>query len=140
MDYTVPFGAFGGVGAVGFTVTGPSFTPAAAGLVDQIEAAGRRSYSPIQVTTAPIETIFCAPDLSLLPCGASSPLRTLRYDIAVAALDQTNNRRTDYDTLVFFDANAGVRPGLLPFPPLGRHMLAPAGGRRGSSSRTRAVR
>ncbi len=29
-------------------------------LSDQIEAAGRRSYSPIQVTTAPIETIFCA--------------------------------------------------------------------------------
>lgn len=58
VDYTVPFGAFGGVGAVGFTVTGANFTAAPAGLVDQIEAAGRRSYSPIQVTTAPIETIY----------------------------------------------------------------------------------
>ena len=43
VDYTVPFGAFGGVGAVGFDFTGANFTPAPAGLVDQIEAAGRRS-------------------------------------------------------------------------------------------------
>ena len=56
-------------------------SPAPAALVDQITAAGRHSYSPIQVTTAPIETIFCAPDLSHAVRDASAPLRTLRYDI-----------------------------------------------------------
>ena len=48
-DYTVPFGAFGGLGAVGFTLTAADFAPDAA-VTAQLQAAGRFSYSPILAT------------------------------------------------------------------------------------------
>ena len=61
----------------------------------------------MQVTTEPIETIFCAPDLTST-CGTTNASgRTLRFDIKVAALDLTRDWRTNYDTLVFFDADCG---------------------------------
>jgi hypothetical protein len=112
----VPFGAFGGLGARGFALAAAHFTPAARRLVDQLGAAGRWSYSPVQV--APVETVFCAPTTASA-CGGSSALRTLRYDITVAALDTRDERRVNYDALAFFDALAGIPPGPFDLPSTG---------------------
>src|SRR5262245_56263237 len=87
-DYTVPFGAFGGLGAQGFQLTAASFAadPAVAG---QLAAAGHQSHSPVLV--APVETVFCAPAVTAT-CGTTNASgRTLRYDIKVAALDTTDD-------------------------------------------------
>jgi hypothetical protein len=48
-DYTVPFGAFGGLGAVGFTLSATNFAPDPV-VTAQLQAAGRFSYSPILAT------------------------------------------------------------------------------------------
>src|SRR5215510_5634896 len=48
-DYTVPFGAFGGIGAVGFTLTAANFAPDAA-VGAQLQAAGKFSFSPVLAT------------------------------------------------------------------------------------------
>src|SRR5262244_2386813 len=58
-DYAVPFGAFGGLGAVRFTLTAGSFT-ADPVVTAQLQAAGHFSFSPVLVTATPIETFFCA--------------------------------------------------------------------------------
>src|SRR5215468_1980467 len=50
-DYTVPFGAFGGIGAQGFTLSRSDFAPDA-GVVAAIQAAGHHSFSPILATPA----------------------------------------------------------------------------------------
>jgi predicted AlkP superfamily pyrophosphatase or phosphodiesterase len=129
-DYTVPFGAFGGVGAQGFTLTGANFTDAPAALVSQIAATGRHSFSPERVTTAPIETLYCAPDLAST-CGTTNASgRTLRYDVAVAALDSTDDHHVNYDVLVFFDTNVGVPAGPFMLPSTGAAFVR-AGGRSG---------
>src|SRR5262245_1222730 len=60
VDYTVPFGAFGGLGAQGFTLSAANFGPDAA-IESQLADAGHASFSPVQVTTVPFETVFCAP-------------------------------------------------------------------------------
>jgi predicted AlkP superfamily pyrophosphatase or phosphodiesterase len=112
VDYTVPFGAFGGLGAQGFMLSGGSFVDAADDLVSQLAAAGHVSHSPVRVTANPVETIFCAPGTTAT-CGTTNASgRTLRYDIRAAALDTTDDRAINYDTLVFFDA---INPG--PFRP-----------------------
>ena len=68
-DYTVPFGAFGGLGAVGFTLNAGSF--AADPIVTaQLQAAGHFSYSPVLVTPTPIETFFCA-STTAATCGTT---------------------------------------------------------------------
>ena len=117
VDYTVPFGAFGGLGAQGFTLTSAGFAVAAQALVDQLAAAGRVSFSLVQVST--VETVFCAP-ATTATCGTTSAAgRTLQYDIKVAALDTTNDATTNYDTLVFFEAAAGIPPGPFSLPSTG---------------------
>ena len=45
-DYTVPFGAFGGVGAQGFSLTEEAFGLADETLTSQLTAAGRRLTQP----------------------------------------------------------------------------------------------
>ena len=100
VDYTVPFGAFGGVGAQGYTLAASDFTPAPATTLDQLKAAGRRSFSPVLQTSAPIETFTAG--------GAT-------FRLAVAALDTTNDSTVNYDTLVIFDSTLGIQPG--PFSP-----------------------
>jgi len=116
-DYTVPFGAFGGLGAQGFTLSGASFVAADAALVSQLAGAGHLSNSPVRVTGNPVETVFCAPTVVVAnPCGTTDASgRTLRYDIKAAALDTTDDHTVNYDTLVFFDAATGIAPG--PFLP-----------------------
>jgi predicted AlkP superfamily pyrophosphatase or phosphodiesterase len=115
-DYTVPFGAFGGLGAQGFVLAAGSFVAADAALVAQLAAAGKASFSPVRV--AVVETVFCSPTTG--NCGTSNAEgRTLRYDIRVAALDRTDDAAVNYDTLALFDSNAGVAPGPFALPATG---------------------
>jgi hypothetical protein len=58
-DFTVPFGAFGGIGAQGFSLSRADFTPDPA-IVAAVQAAGRFSFSPVLATSAPIETFSCS--------------------------------------------------------------------------------
>jgi predicted AlkP superfamily pyrophosphatase or phosphodiesterase len=124
-DHTVPFGAFGGLGAQGFELGAPSFGPAGQPLIDQLVAAGHPSFSPARVT-APVENIFCAPTTAST-CGTQSADRTLPYPIAVAALDTTDDGATNYDTLVFFAANAPIPPGPFARPATGPAYVSPGG-------------
>ena len=118
-DYTVPFGAFGGLGAQGFTLSAADFQAADATLVAQLQAAGYRSFSPVRVTTNPVEMVFCASTTSST-CGTSNASgRTLEYNLRVAALDTTRDGRVHYNTLVFFDANVGIQPGPFALPATG---------------------
>jgi hypothetical protein len=100
VNYTVPFGAFAGIGAQGFSLTTTDFSPAPASTVDQLNAAGRPSFSPILQKTTALE---------------SFTVGGVAYQIQVAALDTTNDGQPNYDTLVFFATAQGVQPG--PFSP-----------------------
>ena len=104
VDYTVPFGAFGGVGARGFSLAAADFSPAGAILVAELAAAGRSSFSPIQQKITPLESFAVG--------GVS-------YQILVAALDTSNDGLVNYDTLVFFDAALGILPGPFSLPSTG---------------------
>jgi len=103
VSYTVPFGSFAGVGARGFSLTDANFNPASSQIVSQLNNAGRVSYSPIQ--QAALDDRFTVGGVS--------------YDIQVAALDTTNDRRTNYDTLVFFDAQIGIPAKSVSLPATG---------------------
>lgn len=100
VDYTVPFGTFGGIGATGFTLTRVDFGPAPQQTIDQLKAAGKKSFSPVLQKTTPLET---------------PSVQGTVFSIRVAALDTTRNGKTDYDTLVFFEGAQGIKPG--PFAP-----------------------
>jgi predicted AlkP superfamily pyrophosphatase or phosphodiesterase len=118
-DYTVPFGAFGGVGAVGFQLGVANFTLGDQTLVDQLKAAGRPSFSPVQVTSSAIETIFCAGAAPATCSNFGSTTLNIRYDIKVAALDTSDDHAVNYDTLVFFNSNSGIAPGPFALPATG---------------------
>ena len=111
-DYTVPFGAFGGVGAQGFSLTSADFAADPA-VATALQAAGRFSFSPVLATSAPIETFSCASAPTATCTNAAT--QDIKYAIRVAALDTTNDSRVNYDTLVFFDATRGITAG--PFKP-----------------------
>ncbi|MBV9991516.1 MAG: alkaline phosphatase family protein [Alphaproteobacteria bacterium] len=116
VDYTVPFGAFGGIGAQGFEMTGASFASDPT-VQSQLATAGHPSYSPVE--TASVETIFCAPDASN-SCGTTNASgRTLQYTMKAAALDSTNDGNTNYDTLVFYAVESGIHPGPFHHPNTG---------------------
>lgn len=116
-DFTVPFGAFGGLGAQGFVRTAADFSldPTVA---SQLAAAGRTSFSPVRVTTTPFETVFCA-SATTGTCGTVSAVGPLRFDMKAAALDTTNDGVVNYDTLVFFDANTAITAGPFASPATG---------------------
>lgn len=103
--YTVPFGAFAGIGAQGFSLTAADFGPAPSATISQLTAAGRSSFSPV---------LQKATSLEVFTVGG------IAYTIQVAALDTTNDGATNYDTLVFFDQN-GIAPG-----PFNRPSTGPA--------------
>lgn len=116
VDYTVPFGAFGGLSAQGFDLTGAAFTTDAT-IEAQLAAAGHPSYSPVK--TAAVETVFCAPDASTT-CGTTNGSgRTLQYTMKAAALDSTDDSTTNYDTLVFYRAEDGIPAGPFHHPSTG---------------------
>ncbi len=103
-DYTVPFGAFGGVGSQGFSLTAADFSPAPTTTTDQLTGAGRTSFSPILQKTSPLETFTVG---------------GVTYTILVAALDTTDDHATNYETLVFFDATSGIQSGPFTLPSTG---------------------
>ncbi len=102
VDYTVPFGEFGGVGGKGFTLTAANFAPAPQAITDALTAAGHSSFSPVLLTT--LETISVG--------GVS-------YTIQIATLDTTDDATINYDTLVFFDTTHGIQPGPFALPSTG---------------------
>ncbi len=105
VTYTVPFGTTANVFEQGFTLNASNFTNASDALVKQLQIAGKQSYAPVKV--ANLETISQV-------TGGGGP-----YNIQVAALDTTNDRNVNYDTLVFFDANQGIQPGPFQLPSTG---------------------
>ena len=115
-DYTVPFGAFGGIGAQGFSLSQGDFAadPAVAAA---LQAAGHFSFSPVLATSAPIETFSCSSAPTATCTNAAT--QDLEYAIRVAALDTTNDRKVNYDTLVFFDTTRGITAGPFPSPSTG---------------------
>jgi type I phosphodiesterase/nucleotide pyrophosphatase len=115
-DYTVPFGAFGGLGAVGFTLSATNFAPDAV-VTSQLQAAGHFSYSPILATPTPIETFSCS---SLTPALCTTALTLdLKFEMRVAALDTTNDGVVNYDTLVVFEKTQGIPAGPFQSPSTG---------------------
>jgi predicted AlkP superfamily pyrophosphatase or phosphodiesterase len=104
VDYTVPFGAFAGVGAQGFNLTAADFATASDRTVSQLASAGKTVYSPVLQTKNSFD-IFTVGGVN--------------YDIQAAALDTTNDNKVDYDTLVFFDATLGIQSGPFNLPSTG---------------------
>jgi predicted AlkP superfamily pyrophosphatase or phosphodiesterase len=109
VDYTVPFGAFGGQGARGFTLGAASFGDAPPSTVAQLTAAGKTSFSPIMQTLAQLDS----PPLPAYTVGG------VTFRFFVAALDTTNDGVVNYDTLVFFDQTLGIQPGPFALPATG---------------------
>jgi hypothetical protein len=103
VDYTVPFGEFGGVGGQGFTLTAADFSAAPQATVDALTAAGKTSFSPVLQKTTELEHFTVG----------------LTYSIQVAALDTTDDATVNYDTLVFFDSTNGIKPGPFSLPSTG---------------------
>ena len=127
-DYSVPFGAFGGLGAQGFTLSASDFQLAGEPLAGQLLAAGRSSYSPVHVTVNPLQTIYCAPTTAST-CGTTNASgRTLQFDLKAAALDTSDDATVNYDTLVVFEARAGVLPGPIAPPSTGPAYVKRGGG------------
>src|SRR6267378_4097751 len=115
-DYTVPFGAFGGIGAQGFSLSRGAFGSDPA-VITALQAAGHFSFSPILATPAPIETFSCS-SAPTATCTNAATL-DLKYTIRVAALDTTNDGKVNYDTLVFFDTTRGITAGPFHAPSTG---------------------
>ncbi len=104
VDYTVPFGAFGGVGAQGFGLTKADFSPAPPTTVNQLLAAGKTFYGTVLQKVTSLETFSVG---------------GVTYNIQVAAFDSSNDGKTNYDTLVFFDLAQGIQPGPFKRPATG---------------------
>jgi len=104
VDYTVPFGAFAGLGARGFDLSGLDFDLAPQSTLDQLQAVGRLSFSPVRQKTTTLETFTVG---------------GVNYDIRVAALDTSNDNGVNYDALVFFDQTQGILPGPFSLPATG---------------------
>lgn len=102
VDFTVPFGEFGGVGGKGFTLTASNFAPAPQSIVDALNAAGHPSFSPVLLTT--LETITVG--------GVS-------FTLQAASLDTSDDAAANYDTVVFFDSTHGIQPGPFALPATG---------------------
>jgi hypothetical protein len=104
VDYTIPFGAFGGVGAQGFSLTAGEFGPADAAILQQLTVAGKTSFSPVLAKTNALETLRSG--------GTTNVINLL-------ALDTTNDQSTNYDTLVFYDGAIGIGAGPFVLPATG---------------------
>jgi predicted AlkP superfamily pyrophosphatase or phosphodiesterase len=104
VDFTVPFGSFGGVGAQGFTLSTGDFSAAPQSTIDQLNAAGHPSFSQVLQKKTDLE----APTVG-----------GVTFHIQTAALDTTNDGTANYDTLVFFDTTNGIKPGPFNLPSTG---------------------
>lgn len=115
-DYTVPFGAFGGIGARGFSLSQTDFAPDPA-IAAALQVAGHFSFSPVLATPTAIETLSCA-SAPTATCTSAATF-DVKYAIRVAALDTTNDNTVNYDTLVFFDTTGGITAGPFHAPSTG---------------------
>jgi predicted AlkP superfamily pyrophosphatase or phosphodiesterase len=104
VEYTIPFGAFAGQGAMGFTLVASDFDAAQLTTIVQLAAAGRVSFSPVREKRTPLE--------SFLLGGVS-------YELRLAALDTTDDNKVNYDMLVVFDSRQGIQPGPFSLPSTG---------------------
>lgn len=116
VDFTVPFGAFAGLGARGFNLTAADFGPAPTTTTAQLEQAGVSVFAPVLEKTTPLETFTVG---------------GVTYEIRVAAFDSTNDAKVNYDTLVFFDATRGVTAGPFSAPSTGPAYVRAASKRSG---------
>ncbi len=116
-NYTVPFGAFGGLSAQGFSLSLSDFAPDPA-IISGLQAAGHFSFSPVLVTSNPIETFSCS-SAQTATCSSNAAALDVKYAIRVAAIDTTNDNKVNYDTLVFFDTTQGIKPGPFHAPSTG---------------------
>ncbi len=110
VDYTVPFGTFGGVAARGFSLTAADFGDAADAIASGLATAKKQSFSPVKV--ASLETIPTNGSGSITGGGGA-------YNLQAAALDTTDDDKVNYDTLVFFDADRGIQPEPFELPATG---------------------
>lgn len=115
-DYTVPFGAFGGIGARGFSLSQADFASDPA-IAAALQVAGHFSFSPVLATPTAIETLSCASAPTATCTNAAT--FDVKYAIRVAALDTTNDNTVNYDTLVFFDTTGGITAGPFHAPSTG---------------------
>lgn len=123
VDYTVPFGAFGGIGAQGFKLAAADFSDDDGTVAAALAAAGRPSRSPVKLTGV-LESIVCGDTTFNCVFGtATNAQRPLLFTIRAAAIDTTNDRTVNYDTLVFFNAS-GVTP--IPSGPFALPSTGPA--------------
>jgi phosphodiesterase/alkaline phosphatase D-like protein/predicted AlkP superfamily pyrophosphatase or phosphodiesterase len=111
VSYTVPFGAFGGIGGAGFSLTAADFSISNAQAAEGLKALGKTSFSPVKV--AKLESIAA----TALTGGSSNG-----YEMQVAAIDSTDDKVTNYDTLVVFDANVGIK-GATTLPSTGSALI-----------------
>lgn len=125
VDYTVPFGAFGGLSATGFTLSAGDFTPDRE-VAMAIRASGHPAYGQVRVTREPVETFTCS-SAATATCSAAATF-DVKYEIRVAAIDTTDDDAVNYDTLVFFDAKTGAGAGAST-PPSTGPAYARVGGR-----------
>jgi predicted AlkP superfamily pyrophosphatase or phosphodiesterase len=114
-NYTVPFGAFGGLSATGFVLTGSQFSADPA-VTAQLNAAGHFSHSPI-LATAPFETFSCSSGTAAT-CTTAATL-DLKFEMRAAALDTTDDGVVNYDTLVIFEKTQGITHGAFHAPSTG---------------------
>jgi predicted AlkP superfamily pyrophosphatase or phosphodiesterase len=124
VDYAVPFGAFGGLGAVGFSLKAADFAPDSA-ITAELAAAGHFSYSPVLATPTPFETFSCSSAVTAT-CTSATTL-DLKFEMRAAALDSTNDGIVNYDRLVFFEKTRGIRRGPFRKPATGPAYVEPRG-------------
>ncbi len=110
VDYTVPFGASTTPFQRGFTLNGASFSPAPAGTVNQLTAAGKTFYGTVM--QANLETF-------------TSGTPSTSYDIKMAAYDTTNDGVVNYDSVVIFNQTEGIQPGPFSLPSTGPAYIKP---------------
>ncbi|NJR76084.1 MAG: phosphodiesterase [Scytonema sp. CRU_2_7] len=104
VDYTIPYGAFAGASAKGFSLTEADFADVTQTILDQLKKAGKVSYSPVLGTNKSFDKFTVG---------------GVNYDIQVATLDTTDDKIVNYDTLVFFDATQGIQAGPFSLPSTG---------------------
>ena len=112
VNYTVPFGAFGGIGATGFTLTSANFAPDAT-VAAQLVAAGKTSFSPVLATTAPFETFYCAStDAATLHCRIADARPEVRDARGCARHDQRRHDELRHARFLRADARHPAGPVL----------------------------
>lgn len=103
VDYTVPFG-IGAAPPRGYVLDASDFEAAPPALRDALVAAGAKPFGEVRHTRAPLEE---------LTVGGRS------YTLHAVAFDGSDDGMAGFDTLVVFDATAGIGKGPFVLPATG---------------------